>query len=68
MLTGFRPPDQAESKKAKVSLMTAKADISWTDRVVLSVARFWLTIRHPALIVRFVRRLGYLPNPAAPET
>ena len=48
--------------------MTAKADISRTDRIVLSVARLWLTLRHPALIVRFVMKLGYLPNPAAPET
>ena len=48
--------------------MTAKADVSWTSRIVLSTARFWLTLRHPALIVRFVRRLGYLPNPAVPRS
>lgn len=48
--------------------MTANADISWTNRAVLAVARIWFTVRYPALIVRFVRRLGYLPNPAAPET
>ncbi|OBQ61336.1 ATP-grasp fold amidoligase family protein [Mesorhizobium erdmanii] len=46
--------------------MTAKADISWTDRAILSVARLWLTLRHPALVVRFFMKLGYLPNPAAP--
>jgi len=46
--------------------MTAKADVSWTSRIVLSIARLWLTLRHPALIARFVRRMGYLPNPAAP--
>jgi hypothetical protein len=66
-LTGFRHRIK-RSPKSQGILMTAKADISWTDRVVLSVARLWLTIRHPALILRFVRRLGYLPNPAAPET
>lgn len=48
--------------------MTAKADISWTNRAILAVARIWFTVRYPALIGRFVRRLGYLPNPAAPET
>ncbi|TGV55230.1 hypothetical protein EN784_32770 [bacterium M00.F.Ca.ET.141.01.1.1] len=46
--------------------MTAKADLSRTDRIVLSVARLWLTLRHPVLVVRFVMKLGYLPNPAAP--
>jgi len=46
--------------------MTAKADVSWTNRVVLSLARLWLTLRHPALVARFVMKLGYLPNPAAP--
>jgi len=49
-------------------MMTAKADISWTNRAVLAVARVWFTVCHPALILRFVMRLGYLPNPAAPET
>ncbi|MDX8540249.1 ATP-grasp fold amidoligase family protein [Mesorhizobium abyssinicae] len=37
-------------------------------RLVLAVARLLLTLRHPALIVRFVTKLGYLPNPAAPRT
>ncbi|RWE30579.1 MAG: hypothetical protein EOS78_27705 [Mesorhizobium sp.] len=46
--------------------MTAKADLSRTERIVLSVARLWLTLRHPVLVVRFVMKLGYLPNPAAP--
>lgn len=46
--------------------MTAKADLSRMDRLVLSVARLWLTLRHPALVVRFFMKLGYLPNPAAP--
>lgn len=48
--------------------MTAKADVSRGTRIVLAVARAWLTLRYPFLILRFVRRLGYLPNPAAPET
>ncbi|MFA6153081.1 ATP-grasp fold amidoligase family protein [Mesorhizobium sp.] len=48
--------------------MTANADVSRGTRIVLAVARAWLTLRHPFLILRFVRRLGYLPNPAAPET
>ncbi|WP_189605694.1 ATP-grasp fold amidoligase family protein [Mesorhizobium sp. M4B.F.Ca.ET.017.02.2.1] len=37
-------------------------------RLVLAVARLLLTLRHPALIVRFATKLGYLPNPAAPGT
>lgn len=48
--------------------MTAKTDISRTNRAVLAVARLWLTIRHLPLMIRFVRRVGYWPNPAAPET
>ncbi|MBZ9705474.1 hypothetical protein LB543_01850 [Mesorhizobium sp. ESP7-2] len=47
--------------------MTAKAYLSRTDRVVLSVARLWLTLRHPVLVVRFVMKLGYLPNTAVPS-
>jgi hypothetical protein len=46
--------------------MTAKADVSRTSRIVLMVARLWLTLSHPALVVRFFMKLGYLPNPAAP--
>ncbi|QKD04281.1 hypothetical protein EB235_24675 [Mesorhizobium loti R88b] len=42
------------------------ANVSRTNRLVLSVARLWLMLRHPALIVRFVMKMGYLPNPAAP--
>ncbi|MBZ9676714.1 ATP-grasp fold amidoligase family protein [Mesorhizobium sp. ES1-1] len=48
--------------------MTAKADVSRGSRIVLAIARAWLTLRHPFLILRFVRRLGYLPNPAVPES
>lgn len=46
--------------------MTAVADVSWKNRLVLSVARLWLTARHPVLVARFAVELGYLPNPAAP--
>lgn len=42
------------------------ANVSRTNRLVLSVARLWLMLRHPALVVRFVMKVGYLPNPAAP--
>jgi hypothetical protein len=47
--------------------MTAKAELSSASRFILALARAWLTVRHPALVLRFVRRLGYLPNPAVPE-
>lgn len=46
--------------------MTAGADVSWKNRLVLSIARLWLTARHPVLVARFAVGLGYLPNPAAP--
>lgn len=45
-----------------------KANISARHRLVLAATRLLLTLRHPALVVRFVWKLGYLPNPAAPET
>jgi hypothetical protein len=45
-----------------------KATIAARHRLVLAVARLLLTLRHPALVVRFVMKLGYLPNPAAPES
>lgn len=45
-----------------------KANIPVRHRLVLAVARLLLTLRHPALVVRFVMKLGYLPNPAAPES
>jgi hypothetical protein len=48
--------------------MTVKAAVSWINRIVLSVARLALTLRHPALVARFVMKLGYLPNPAAPRS
>ncbi|BCG95058.1 hypothetical protein [Mesorhizobium sp. 131-2-1] len=37
-------------------------------RLVLAAARLLLTLRHPALVARFVKKLGYLPNPAAPRS
>lgn len=36
-------------------------------RLVLAAARLLLTLRYPALVARFVKKLGYLPNPAAPR-
>ncbi|ANN59707.1 hypothetical protein A9K72_08680 [Mesorhizobium loti] len=42
-----------------------QADISWTDSIVLPVARLQLTLRQPALVTRFFLKLSYLPNPAA---
>jgi len=45
-----------------------KANIAARHRLVLAVARLLITLRHPALVVRFVMKLGYLPNPAAPES
>lgn len=36
------------------------------SRLVLGLARILLTLLHPLLVARFVRKLGYLPNPAAP--
>lgn len=44
-----------------------KAGISAPQRAVLAIARIFLTARHPLLVIRFFRRLGYLPNPAAPR-
>ncbi|WP_217571369.1 ATP-grasp fold amidoligase family protein [Mesorhizobium sp. GbtcB19] len=46
--------------------MTAKAGIAVRQRAILALARVFLTARHPLLVKRFFRRLGYLPNPAAP--
>ncbi|WP_181175631.1 ATP-grasp fold amidoligase family protein [Mesorhizobium sp. B2-3-4] len=48
--------------------MRAKADFRWTGRVILSVARLLLTLRHPALTVRFAMKLGYLPDLGMPRT
>jgi len=45
-----------------------KANIPARHRLVLALTRLLLTLRHPALVVRFVIKLGYLPNPAAPES
>ena len=45
-----------------------KANIPARHRLVLAIARLLLTFRHPAVVVRFVWKLGYLPNPAAPES
>lgn len=47
--------------------MKTYAELSLGQRFVLAAARVLITIRHPVLVVRFFRRLGYWPNPAAPE-
>lgn len=41
---------------------------SWPAPLVLAAARVLLTLRHPLMTARFLRRLGYLPNPALPRT
>lgn len=48
--------------------MTNPAALSAKHRAVLAGARLLFSIRHPLLMARFVRRLGYLPNPAAPAS
>lgn len=48
--------------------MKSRADIPARHRFILAVARLLLTVRHPMLVMRFARRFGYLPNPAAPES
>ncbi|WP_171026133.1 ATP-grasp fold amidoligase family protein [Mesorhizobium comanense] len=40
--------------------------VSPGQRAILAAARLVLTLRHPLLIRRFMRKTGYLPNPAAP--
>ena len=47
--------------------MRTNAELSSRHRLVLAVARLLITIRHPVLVIRFFKRLGYMPNPAAPE-
>ena len=46
--------------------MVTDSDLPFGSRLVLGLARILLTVRHPLLVARFVRKLGYLPNPAAP--
>ena len=48
--------------------MTNPAALSAKHRAVLAGARLLFSLRHPLLMARFVRRLGYLPNPAAPAS
>lgn len=48
--------------------MMNSAALSAKHRAVLAGARLLFSVRHPLLIARFVRRLGYLPNPAAPAS
>ncbi len=42
--------------------------ISLRARAILSLCMLCLTLRHPLLIWRFVKRLGYFPNLALPRT
>ncbi|WP_296745270.1 ATP-grasp fold amidoligase family protein [Mesorhizobium sp.] len=42
-------------------------DLAARHRFVLAVARLVLTLRHIRLVARFVKKTGYLPNPAAPR-
>jgi len=53
--------------RARLRSIDASAGLSLRHRFVLAVARLLITARHPMLVVRFARRIGYLPNPAAPE-
>ncbi|MDX8443504.1 ATP-grasp fold amidoligase family protein [Mesorhizobium australafricanum] len=46
--------------------MGTSADLPARHRLALMAARILLTLRHPLLVARFARRMGYLPNPAAP--
>ncbi|WP_246675314.1 ATP-grasp fold amidoligase family protein [Mesorhizobium sp. B2-3-4] len=47
--------------------MKANAELSPKHRLVLALARLLITLRHPLLVARFTRKMGYLPNPAAPQ-
>ncbi|RVD70555.1 hypothetical protein EN751_20120, partial [Mesorhizobium sp. M4A.F.Ca.ET.029.04.2.1] len=47
--------------------MRPAADFPAGHRLVLAVARLLITLRHPMLVARFARKMGYWPNPAAPE-
>jgi hypothetical protein len=37
-------------------------------RLVLGVTRLWLILRHPLMHARFMRKMGYFPNPALPSS
>lgn len=46
--------------------MGPKVGIPARQRAILAIARLALTLGHPLLVLKFVRKMGYLPNPAAP--
>lgn len=46
--------------------MRSAVDIPALHRFVLAMARLLITLRHPILVGRFARKMGYFPNPAAP--
>jgi hypothetical protein len=46
--------------------MGPKVGIPARHRAILAIARLALTLGHPLLVLKFVRKMGYLPNPAAP--
>ena len=40
----------------------------WQDRLVLGIARSVMMARHPLMMLRFRRKIGYWPNPALPRS
>lgn len=54
-------------RQPRLASMKANAELSPKHRLVLALARLAITLRHPQLVARFTRKLGYLPNPAAPQ-
>jgi hypothetical protein len=46
--------------------MRSAVDIPALHRFVLAMARLLITLRHPILVGRFARKMGYFPNAAAP--
>lgn len=46
--------------------MAANVAIAARQKAILAIARVVLTARHPLLVIRFLKRIGYLPDPAAP--
>lgn len=46
---------------------SAAASVSLTHQLVLGAARLWLILRHPLMHLRFMRKMGYFPNPASPS-
>ncbi len=59
--------DWLGERQPRLAGMKANAELSLKHRIVLAAARLVITVRHPLLVARFARKLGYLPNPAAPQ-